>query len=309
MGIVALGYLGLGVKDLDRWRKFATTDVLGFEEMGTAPDGTLYLRMDEYHHRFAVRPSGEDDVIYVGWEVANAQDIDVMANRLRTAGVNVTEGTPEECANRKVVRLIKFQDPAGSPLEIFHGALQLWEQPFKPSRSISGFKTKTADGQPMGLGHMILFQKDLKAAIPFYRDLLGLKISDYIDLDGPMPGLGVATFFHVNPRHHSIALIQVPAPKHLQHFMVELNNLDDIGQTYYKVQEIGVPLSLTLGRHTNDHMLSFYMQSPSGFDIEYGWGGRLIDDSKWVVQQHVAAATWGHQVPKRAPVQQPVQAG
>ncbi len=316
MGITGFGYLGIGVSDMERWRKFATEEVLGFEEMETGPDGTVYLRIDEYHHRFALHPTGENDTVHIGWEVPSAAELDEMEARLKAHGVAVQRGTPEERANRKVVDLIKFADPSGIPLEIFHGALQLWEQPFKPSRPITGFKTKTEDGTPMGLGHMVLFCKSLDATTRFWKDVLGFRLSDFIDLSYAMPGLGMATFFHCNPRHHSVAFVEMDVPRHLQHFMVELLSLDDVGHTYYKCLAENVPLSMSLGKHTNDHMVSFYMVSPSGFDIEYGTGGRLIDDEKWIVQQHIAPSTWGHkpmQSPGRPPepevVEEAVPAG
>jgi hypothetical protein len=126
---------------------------------------------------------------------------------------------------------------------------------------------------------------------------MGFKLSDYIDLDGAMPGMGTAVFFHCNSRHHSIAFAEFDFPKKIQHFMLEVNALDDVGRTYQLCQDTGIPISLGLGRHTNDHMFSFYMKSPSGFQVEYGWGGRAIDDRTWVVQKHVAPATWGHKAP------------
>jgi len=290
MAVSALGYLGIGVSDLDRWRKYATTEVLGMQEMGTASDGAVYMRIDEYHHRFVFHPTGEDDVKYVGWEVRRPDDIDEIAAKLRDAGVHLDEGTADECAHRKVVRMIKFSDPSGVPTEVFFGGLQLSERPFQPSRPISGFNA----GSGLGLGHMVLRCKDMQATVKFYKDLLGFKLSDYIDMTARSPQLGNLVFFHVNPRHHSVAFAQVPVPKYLAHFMVELKSFDDIGFTYDEVLEKGYPLSMSLGRHTNDHMTSFYLKSPSGFDIEYGWGGRLIDDNVWVVQQHVAPSTWGH---------------
>ena len=136
--------------------------------------------------------------------------------------------------------------------------------------------------------------RDRKATEAFWRDILGMKTSDYIDLDFALPGLGTATFFHCNPRHHTVAFVEMNVPRFLQHFMLELNEFDDVGHTYYKCQDEGVPMSMNLGKHTNDHMLSFYLVSPSGFDIEYGYGGRLIDDSKWTVQKHIAPSVWGH---------------
>lgn len=43
-------------------------------------------------------------------------------------------------------------------------------------------------------------------------------------------------------------------------------------------------------------MTSFYLATPSGFAIEYGWNGRLVDDDSWTVGHHRSASTWGHQV-------------
>jgi hypothetical protein len=76
--------------------------------------------------------------------------------------------------------------------------------------------------------------------------------------------------------------------------MLQLRSIDDVGATMYLVQDQGIEIAATLGRHTNDHMLSFYMRTPSGFEIEYGWGGREVDDASWHVQTHHAPSIWGH---------------
>ena len=63
----------------------------------------------------------------------------------------------------------------------------------------------------------------------------------------------------------------------LHHLMVELFSLDDVGQGYDIA--LGEPerIATTLGRHPNDCVTSFYLQSPSGFMLEYGWGGKEVD--------------------------------
>jgi len=61
MGISQLGYIGIGVSDIKAWEQFAT-GVLGLEVSERGADGTLYLRMDEHHHRLALYPTGQDDV-------------------------------------------------------------------------------------------------------------------------------------------------------------------------------------------------------------------------------------------------------
>lgn len=288
MGISQLGYIGIGVSDIKAWEQFAT-GVLGLEVSERGADGTLYLRMDEHHHRLALYPTGQDDITCIGWELSEAGSLESLIPKLRAAGVEVTRGTKEDRERKKVCDLIRFEDPNGISLELFYGPLVL-DRPFQPSRPIAGFKAG-----PLGLGHVVLAARDFEGSISFYTDILGLRISDYIHVDRPGVGHVVLAFFHCNPRHHSLAFLSASSsPKKISHFMLELNSLDDVGSTYYLCQEKKIPIMMSLGRHTNDQMLSFYMQNPSGFNVEYGWGARLVDDATWVVQQHTAGSVWGH---------------
>jgi hypothetical protein len=36
------------------------------------------------------------------------------------------------------------------------------------------------------------------------------------------------------------------------------------------------------------------MQTPSGFDIEYGFGGLQIDDETWQTTSYDKPSIWGH---------------
>ena len=98
--VTQLGYLGLSVSDVDAWERFAT-ETLGLQVNGREADGALFLRMDEYHHRFILHPTGEDDVAYIGWEVADEQALQAIADRLRGAGVAVQQSTPAQAEARR----------------------------------------------------------------------------------------------------------------------------------------------------------------------------------------------------------------
>ena len=80
-GVTQLGYLGINVSDLDAWEQFAT-DVLGLQVSGRDTDGSLFLKMDEYHHRFILHPGADDDLAYAGWQVTDEQALHGMAERL-----------------------------------------------------------------------------------------------------------------------------------------------------------------------------------------------------------------------------------
>ena len=290
MTITQLGYLGLGVGDVAKWEEFAS-DILGVVISERSDDGSLYLRMDDYHHRFIIHPDGADDVAYVGWQTPTKAAFDEVQSDLRDAGVTFRAGTSEELASRKVMDMITFEDPDGLQTEVFHGALVQPDAVFQPRRPIKGFVTGN-----MGLGHIVLSVNDLGKGTAFYRDVLGLKISDFVEINRPDRQLKMS-FFHCNPRHHSLALASRAAgaqgPR-ISHFMVEVQSLDDVGATYYLCQEKNVPIATSLGRHTNDHMVSFYMLCPSGFRVEYGCEGRLVDDATWTIQHYTTGSLWGH---------------
>lgn len=57
--VAQLGYLGLSVSNVNDWECFAA-QILGLQAGGRDADGSLFLRMDEYHHRFIVHPTGKD---------------------------------------------------------------------------------------------------------------------------------------------------------------------------------------------------------------------------------------------------------
>jgi biphenyl-2,3-diol 1,2-dioxygenase len=285
-----LGYLGLSVRDLNRWEHFAA-QVLGLQPNGHDPDGALFLRMDDYHHRFIVHPTGNDDLAYIGWEVATEEGLEAMAAQLERAGVSVTAGTAEEAEARRVAGMIKFTDPSGMASEIFYGPLVNFDKPFQSPRAISGFKTGD-----QGLGHFVVSVDDFDRSLHFYRDVLGMRISDFVNIS-PMPKVKIKVgFFHCNPRHHTIAFAQMPGmSRRLHHFMLQLQSLNDVGTTYDLCQAQEVPIVMKLGKHTNDHMVSFYLRTPSGFNVEYGWGAREVDDATWQVQVHTTGSIWGHQ--------------
>jgi 2,3-dihydroxybiphenyl 1,2-dioxygenase len=220
---------------------------------------------------------------FFGWEVQDAADLEALAARLEQAGVAVT-AEPRTLADARRVRgLISFSDPAGNRLEAFYGA-EIDDTPFSPGRSISGFRTG-----PLGLGHAVLTVENIDAMMPFYVDLLGFGLSDYITK--PFR----AYFFHVNARHHSLAMIET-GTNGMHHLMMELFSLDDVGQAYDIAQTQQDRVSVTLGRHTNDFMTSFYCKSPSAFMIECGWGGREIDRANWQpVEMFDGPSLWGHE--------------
>ncbi len=289
--VCQLGYLGFGVSDLNAWDQFMT-HTLGLQANGDNGQGEHYYRMDENHHRIVITEDPKDDINLIGWEVLNDQVLDRVVARLEAAGVEVHRASEAQCAAKQVSGLAQFVDPNGIDSEIYYGPVVRPEIPFNSPRGISGFNAGL-----QGMGHFVLAVDDYDATLNFYRDLLGMGLSDYLDFE-MMPGFrAFVAFLHCNPREHTLAFAQAPAPKRLLHFMVEANTLDEVGTTYDLCLDQQVPISMTLGRHTNDYMFSFYAKTPSGFDVEFGAGARTLDPETWTVQRHESVSIWGHRPP------------
>jgi biphenyl-2,3-diol 1,2-dioxygenase len=291
-GIDQLGYIGFEVSDLDAWEHFGT-QVLGVV-VSERFEGGFSLRNDSYKHRIFIHEGPADDLEFVGLQVADADALAAVGDRLRSSGVEVRAGTADEVAARDVGGLSVLHDPAGNRLELHYGSAMA-DEPFVSPIVHSGF---VADD--MGFGHCVLRADDLDVSTQFYCDLMGFKLSDHVVTKiGPYE-INIA-FTHMNKRHHSVAL-GCNLPKRIHHFMLQAGSLDDVGLAFDRTVDAQMRVTQTIGRHPNDRMVSFYAHTPSGFEFEYGWGAIDIDDTTWEPSVHHRISEWGH---RRPPYQRP----
>jgi len=280
MGVQALGYLGIRAKDLGDWGSYGT-GLLGLQRIDKSRS-TIAFRMDDRKQRLIVDADGGEGISYFGWEVADAAALDALAATLDARGIKFARGSRALADERRVADLIVLNDPLGYRVEVFHGA-EITADPFVPGRSISGFRTG-----PLGLGHVVLHVERIEEMMAFYQDILGFQLSDFYEY--PF----AAYFLHVNPRHHSLAFVR-SGKNAVHHLMMELFNLDDVGQGYDIALSEKDRVATTLGRHTSDFLTSFYTHSPSNFLVEYGWGARSIDVDSWVAKERPEGPSmWGH---------------
>jgi len=279
----SLGYAVLG-GDLEQWRTFAA-NVLGLQVVEHT-DSSIRLRMDEFAYRLEVQQSDELGVNTLGWQVKDADELQELIARVEKYGYTVTHhGRGSELATaRSVLDVASFTDPDGLTIELFY-ALESALTPF-----VSPTGTEFVAGRDLGLGHIFQLVSDPEKYHELYRDVLGFRISDFI---------GPATFYHCNPRHHSFAFVPTPGDdrKRAQgvgHIMLETADMDGVGRAIDAMYEHGAKEKATLGKHTNDKMISFYIETPSGTQIEYGTGGIFIDDATWTPTHYNSAHFWGH---------------
>lgn len=287
-----LAYAVYEVSSLADWEHFGAS-LLGLQ-VAESNASRLTLRTDQKAHRWICVPGTADDVTATGYEVGSDAELDELIGQLRAAGAPVAEGSAELAAERKVDRVVITADPLGYRLELvvnLHDA----DTPFESKVMLGGFVTGAG-----GAGHQVLIDHghDRKPVLDFYTGVLGFKISDFID-EELAPGFTASVaFLHCNGRHHTLALANMPFPKKTHHIMCEVRDIRDVGLAYDRCMDARQPFEMTLGMHPNDKMFSFYVRTPSGFNVEYGWGGLVIDDATWQVQHLDKLSSWGHRPPQ-----------
>lgn len=291
MVVKSLAYVAIETRDLEVWSSFAT-DVVGLTQAFSPDPATALFRMDDRPFRFLVRKGAIDRFVASGWEFASHEAYQHALDSLKAADVTVEAASIAEAKSRHVFEMARCADPSGNLLELSHGRFCDYA-PYLPSVPVSGFVTGD-----MGLGHVVLPASKLADTREFYVEHLGFGVSNsarfYFSPDPNDPGVGFHFLHCDNRRHHSLAIGEFPAPTGLIHLMVEARNIDDVGRALERAEAHGVHISSTLGRHTNDRMISFYMRSPVGFDIEFGCDGLQPDWSNFTPTVSLTDSLWGH---------------
>ena len=292
---IELGYLILELPDPDALTP-SLGQVVGLVPGEVTPTGAATWRDDRRAQRLVVQAGPANDAVAIGLEAVDATAFEAIRGRLAAVGADVIDGTDDEAAARRVDRLARTTAPWGIDVELVLG-LEDAATPFESPLMPGGFHT-----EGVGFGHAVFATQDLDAAGRFLIDGLGFGQSDWLETE-LAPGIDLEVrFFHCNERHHTIALALVPfvVPQLLHHVMFETNVRDDVGAAFDRVWATDLNIPNGLGRHDNDGMFSFYFQTPAGFQIEVGYGARVITEDWDENRRYDAISSWGHQ-PLRHP--------
>ena len=287
--IRGLAYIVAESSDLARWKAYGE-GVLGMMS-ASAPDGALYLKMDERQYRILVLPGTRDAYAASGWEVLDEAAFEAGLATLQASGTPFELGDAKLAAQRRVQRIALFQDPSGNRHELVCG----FQSDFAHFASPVGVKRFVTGA--IGMGHTVLPAAQFEATARFAREVMGFGLSDVFNFkpagdDGPTLPIH---FFHCNNgRHHSLALAGFPVESGCVHVMVEVDDVPEVGRAIDRMHSQQVLQTATLGQHTNDRMISFYMRTPSNFDIEFGCGGAVVDWREHVVHEFTRVSLWGH---------------
>jgi 2,3-dihydroxybiphenyl 1,2-dioxygenase len=289
-----LAYLGIEVPDPATLTPFFG-DVIGLvpgEPIGDA----ITWRNDDRAHRIVVQPGPANDASVVGFEAVDDAAFDAIVARLAAAGFAVAAGSADDAAVRRVTRLARTTSPWGVPVEIVTG-LATASSPFTSALVPGGFLTTG-----VGFGHVVFATTAFDESHRFATEGLGLTRSDWLQMEIAAGIELEVRFYHCNERHHTVALARAPfeLPQRLHHVMVETVERDDVGAAFDRAWATDLAIPNGLGRHDNDGMFSFYVQSPAGFQAEVGHGARVITDDWQDDRRYDRISVWGHQPLRRA---------
>ena len=297
MDIRGLAYIRIEARKPETWRDFGT-NILGMMVAPGMSDGAnVYLKMDEYSYRYCIVPGKEDRFICAGWEVPGVEAFEQAVQELSSAGVTYARGSTEEASERNVRDFVHFADPAGQRVEVCYNP-RLDYQPLLSPPGVSGFET--GFNGDMGLGHIAMATPCLEESRRFYIELMGFGQTDYMHFhfnpEPGHPGQGLHFLHCNNPRHHSLALFEdhQPHPGNLVHLMMEVKTMDDLGHFHDRLHAAQLKIVTDMGRHTNDQMVSTYVESPAGFALEYSFDGLQIDWQHYTPTESARTSVWGH---------------
>jgi 2,3-dihydroxybiphenyl 1,2-dioxygenase len=291
-GRIGLGYMVVESRKLSEWRRFAG-EGLGVHVDALNP-GTLALRIDAHERRLIVRDGPAEDVTAIGWQLHDESALELALRRLRAARVEVREVGGLQAAERGVERLWTFTGPKRLDFELF-------TRPVLAERALQMRCGAFVTGD-MGMGHFAMTTREPEAALRFFQRIFDARLSDTIEdrLNGVTLEL---SFLRLNGRHHSVALAATrgtrmnPLRTAIHHLNLQAASLDDVTEAYQRMRAMGCTLSNAIGQHPNDRELSFYVASPSGFDIEMGWNPVVVTEDAerdWRPGHYRGISLWGH---------------
>jgi 2,3-dihydroxybiphenyl 1,2-dioxygenase len=297
-GRARLGYVLVESQRLDAWRHFGV-DGLGLHADANPDDGVAF-RMDAHHRRLVVLEGPAEDVVALGWQLDDADTLQTICSRLVARGVEVTEGDADAARLRGVERFWRFTGPKRLSFELFTSPVR---DPSPLRMATSGFATGAG-----GMGHVAITSREPESFLEFWQSIFDARVSDRIE--DRLDGIGFDfTFLRLNERHHSVAIAATrglhmdPIRTRIHHLNLQAASLDDVTAGYLRCRELGFRIANAIGQHPNDRELSFYVESPSGFEIELGWNPIVVqDEHAWQATRYRGISLWGHQPMNLDPV-------
>ncbi len=273
--VTEIRYVGYAVPDLEAERAFYR-DVWGLKEAGEK-DGMAHFATcgDDEAYVVRLRQSEQKRIDVIALAAGTRGDVDALHDKVAAAGCKVIFA-PKALDTLGGGYGFRFFSPDGLPFEVSADVGR------GSSRPLARW-----EGLPERISHIVLHSPDHKAAVQFFIEVLGFRLSDWI---GDFMG-----FLRCNEWHHRIAIL--PGPPCLNHVAYDMRGLDDVFRGLTRLRDHGVEVQWGPGRHTaGDNVFSYFL-TPNGFAVEYTAELEKVDEASWTPKVYPPTAQimdqWG----------------
>jgi catechol 2,3-dioxygenase-like lactoylglutathione lyase family enzyme len=280
----ATSHIGFRVPDVEATADFYCR-VLGMHRHADLTDGGARLGWGAGHHVIDLHP-GEQALLHYGFEVRDAGGVQLIRDRLKSAGVAFDELDPSLIDDAVgEAEGIVVADPDGTPVH-FHGPVLR-----------SGENSADTGRRPIKFQHTTVGTADPKRMADFFLDVLGFRLTDQLNDD---------RFFWLrsNRDHHTLAIVHVGQPGILDHYSYDLAEWEDFKAWCDRLTELGVAIQWGPGRHGPGNNLFVFFDDPAGTHIELSAEMEKYHDDRAVIRERVwtpmpeTINVWGGQLPK-----------
>ncbi|WP_164738392.1 VOC family protein [Aquabacter cavernae] len=217
--------------------------VIGLSAM-TRADGGVHL----------ASPSGETCVLVeageapvctgLGFETAPDVPLEDVARWLGAQGIASAVRTDPLPG---IARMLRFTDFKGTRIDVFNTP-----PPAVPALAGAGIG-------PRKLGHVAFYVADIQQAVAFYRDILGFRVSDWME--------DFFVFMRCGPDHHTCNFIS-SANRGMHHMAFELADWAHVKAACDGLSRAGLQMTWGPGRHGPGHNIFTYHRNPQNQIIE-----------------------------------------
>jgi catechol 2,3-dioxygenase len=283
----------LSVPDLDEARRFY--EAFGLEVRAEGEGLGLYTF--GHPHRWArLLPGERKRLLWLSLGI-HAHDLARWERRLADAGVAAVDAPPGADPGGRWLR-----GPDGVRLQLIVGPKVSPSAPapreFVPANGGRGrapSRRQTGPVRPRYLSHVLLFSADVEAAVRFYEDVIGWRLSDQ--------SAGVIAFLHTphGSDHHLLALARSEGAG-FHHSSWCVGSLDEVGLGAQQMAAAGHAQGWGLGRHVLGSNYFRYVRDPWGSFAEYSYDIDFVPaGAAWPAADHPpedALFVWGPALPE-----------
>ncbi|WP_280340685.1 VOC family protein [Nocardia neocaledoniensis] len=235
------------------------SEVWGLRVVEQGSDAAWLRGTGEQHHALQLTAAERNGLGRITFAVGAPAEVDAAARHLELRGIAIVAGPgPTDAVGGGYG--VSFVDLEGRVVELLADALAV------P-------KLSRDDAVPVGVTHVVLNTVDIDAAVEFYRDVLGMRVSDWSEHQ--------MAFLRCNSDHHSIAFNQAPWTS-VNHVAYEMPTVDHFMRGIGRLRHHGVLPLWGPGKHGPGDNTFSYFADPAGLVCEYTSGIAQVDEDRWL---------------------------